>query len=711
MNKNLALILAATSWGLFTVGSVKAQPVPPPTAEPAPRAEAAKPATAPADAPPAEPAPAAPPGNAVPTEAPAVPNPDKTGTATPAAAASAEPMPTAPVSGTPASTPPPVASSPTASSNGDKAAAASKGGADSDTAQGKAAVYAEEWWTHARPIFEFHGYFRLRWEMFNNFYLGRADSPDGSIWPRPADSFYAVDSNTSFGANQLCNREESDSNGPVDSESGLVPCDGETTAGANMRFRLNPEVHVSDNLRVVSQIDILDNVVLGSTPEGSAFGPSASGGYESLARSGYTPIGLLDNTAVPPSAGQNSVEDSIRVKRVWGEYSTPVGQLRFGRMPNHWGLGMVMNAGDGHDDDAQSTIDRLMFASTLKPLDLTIAGAWDFPNEGLTKSSATTGNPAYDRAQGDDVDQYTLILLRQKSQELEKLFLTRGNVIVNGGLNLSYRRQMLDSVSANTPDLTGADASNSFARRDANMWVPDLWLQVLYKKFRFESELAMVYGTIGSTEMTADNGGDFGATSTTERKLRQYGLVTEFEQKLVEDRLRLRFNFGWSSGDPDAHDPNTAGDLAPGPNETQINDDTISTFRFHPSYRVDLLLHRNLLQRVQGTYYFKPSLDYDFMREASGQRLGGQVGVIWSRASEYMQSPGNDRDLGLEIDAALFFQSKDGANNDDPDEYGGFYSKLEYGVLFPLAGMGYPNGAPPDTSAAQILRLYLGVIF
>ena len=294
-----------------------------------------------------------------------------------------------------------------------------------------------------------------------------------------------------------------------------MPCDGETTAGANMRFRLNPEVHVSDNLRVVSQIDILDNVVLGSTPEGSAFGPSASGGYESLARSGYTPIGLLDNTAVPPSAGQNSVEDSIRVKRVWGEYSTPVGQLRFGRMPNHWGLGMVMNAGDGHDDDAQSTIDRLMFASTLKPLDLTIAGAWDFPNEGLTKSSATTGNPAYDRAQGDDVDQYTLILLRQKSQELEKLFLTRGNVIVNGGLNLSYRRQMLDSVSANTPDLTGADASNSFARRDANMWVPDLWLQVLYKKFRFESELAMVYETISSTEMTADNGGDFGATSTT----------------------------------------------------------------------------------------------------------------------------------------------------------------------------------------------------
>jgi hypothetical protein len=39
-------------------------------------------------------------------------------------------------------------------------------------------------------------------------------------------------------------------------------------AGANMRFRLTPELHISDNLRVLSQIDMLDNLVLGSTPSG-----------------------------------------------------------------------------------------------------------------------------------------------------------------------------------------------------------------------------------------------------------------------------------------------------------------------------------------------------------------------------------------------------------------------------------------------------------
>ena len=50
---------------------------------------------------------------------------------------------------------------------------------------------------------------------------------------------------------------------------------------------------------------------------------------------------------------------AVNVNRVWGEYMTPFGQLRFGRMPNQWGLGMVDNAGDGIDSDYQSTIDRI----------------------------------------------------------------------------------------------------------------------------------------------------------------------------------------------------------------------------------------------------------------------------------------------------------------------------------------------------------------
>ena len=58
---------------------------------------------------------------------------------------------------------------------------------------------------------------------------------------------------------------------------------------------------------------------------------------------------------------------------------TPVGELRFGRMPSHWGLGMVANSGDGYDSDCQTTADRIMFVTGIKSIDLYFAGTWDFP--------------------------------------------------------------------------------------------------------------------------------------------------------------------------------------------------------------------------------------------------------------------------------------------------------------------------------------------
>jgi uncharacterized protein (TIGR04551 family) len=191
-------------------------------------------------------------------------------------------------------------------------------------------------------------------------------------------------------------------------DSPLRACKNKTQAGANLRFRLNPELHISDNLRIKTQIDILDNVVFGSTPEGYEFNPASDGGYQVLPRSGYLPNGYLDGTQSPPRSGVNSLQDSVSVKRAWAEFTTPLGEARFGRMPNHWGLGMVFNGGDGYDDDAQSTVDRIMFASGIKLIDLVIAGMWDFPHEGPTTGVPIAGSEQYDRAELDDVSQYGL---------------------------------------------------------------------------------------------------------------------------------------------------------------------------------------------------------------------------------------------------------------------------------------------------------------
>ena len=39
-------------------------------------------------------------------------------------------------------------------------------------------------------------------------------------------------------------------------------------------------------------------------------------------------------------------------------------------------------------------------------------------------------------------------------------------------------------------------------RRGAEAYIPDVWFQFLYKKFRFEAEAAMIYGSIENTTAT-----------------------------------------------------------------------------------------------------------------------------------------------------------------------------------------------------------------
>ncbi|HVZ32931.1 MAG TPA: TIGR04551 family protein, partial [Polyangiaceae bacterium] len=178
-------------------------------------------------------------------------------------------------------------------------------------------IFAEDWWSHARPLFEFHGYFRTRSELFYNFALGRRDDPTQALYPQPVDNQYTSIAGNMTGNSVgplLCTAGESDA--PPQAQGPLRGCRSKTQAGANMRFRLSPTLHISDNLRIHTQIDMLDNLVLGSTPEGYAISPaSVGGGYQVLPRSGYLPVGGLDQTQVPPTAGVNGLQNSIAVKR------------------------------------------------------------------------------------------------------------------------------------------------------------------------------------------------------------------------------------------------------------------------------------------------------------------------------------------------------------------------------------------------------------
>jgi uncharacterized protein (TIGR04551 family) len=607
-------------------------------------------------------------------------------------------------------------------------------------------VFSEDWWGNARPIIEIHGYFRTRAELYHNFNLGRhsssvlnppqtspAVSPSTTqggdqqyLWPNPIDNSYsAIQTNSPH-------------NVAVCGTNGNANCFDKTETSANLRLRLDPEIHISDNLRILTQLDLLNNLVMGSTPDsyanqnfvpanatssvGVGTGTGWAYGRQSAGFNGYAPTSFFSTTQGSPTPGVNSFQNPINVNRAWAEYMTPLGELRFGRMPQHWGLGMLENSGDTIDSDYQSTIDRIMFVTGIKSMDLYFGAGWDFPSTGPTNSTPfdVYGGQPTNTCNLCNVNQWMAFIAHRTNPEIQKLQLAHGDMVLNGGLYALFRSQYLDVIAGQTPgSIDYATASNNgLEARQAWAFTPDVWGQFLWNKLRVEAEFVTIQGQIGNLQNVATN-----LPNTT--GIHQYGLASQAEYRAIDDKLDMQFGFGFASGD--SYAVNTAmgsveGALQPPNNQVQRQltqngqPSSISTFRFNPDYRVDLIFYRNILSRVEGSYYFRPSVDYDFIRHPDGEKLGGGAAVIWSRASEFFQTPGHARDLGVELDLQLYYQSKDGSLNDDPTKIGGFFAMLQYGVFFPLAGLSYlpgqiGTGVDGGLSAAQTARLFLGVAF
>src|SRR6185295_5485059 len=134
-------------------------------------------------------------------------------------------------------------------------------------------------------LLELDGYYRMRTDWMKNFNLG---FPDGGFGGTPFP--------TALGCKSTLSGH---------------PCDG-SLSSANMRLRLEPTINLDEGTSVHVQADVLDNLVLGSTPSDQAL---------------------------------NGDRAAVQVKRAWAEVAVPLGVLKFGRMPNHWGMGILHNGG------------------------------------------------------------------------------------------------------------------------------------------------------------------------------------------------------------------------------------------------------------------------------------------------------------------------------------------------------------------------------
>jgi uncharacterized protein (TIGR04551 family) len=562
-----------------------------------------------------------------------------------------------------------------------------------------AAPKTEADWTAPSPVFTLHGYLRVRGELMDSFWLGRRAFEDFD-----QDNTVRSDDKVGQGPDPFTRfRPIERRRNPMDqrAQAGLKcgdegtnrdgTCDVSTLRFANMRFRFSPELAISEDIRIYTTLDVLDNVVLGEPPA-SFYGQGPAGSVFSS--------GTVNPPTNNPNDGSINLGDSIKARRAWALVrDRDLGELRFGRMAEAWGLGMYYNAGDGIDQDLSTDIDRVMYIGHLAGLYL--SASYDFVGEGAFLSG--TDDRPIDQSQLDDVDQFTFSVARRNTPEEIQAAREKGETVLNGGVQFQIRNQ--DSIyhPLPTPTLADPNPTDDFPSRlqliNATTYTTDAWGQFRYRGLRLEGEFAWVTGGMDNPDLTSTKGN---------YTINQFGYALEAELRLVDDKLGIYFDHGFASGDSDVEglSSDTFGGAAQTDFVTQHGDNrTVSTFRFHPSYHVDLILWRQIMRQVTGAYYFRPSISYDFMRTAFGKLAGARIDFIWSRASSFVQTWGNDPNLGIEIDGSLYFHSEGGPQLTD-----GFQAMLQYGVLFPMRGLSYLH-EDTNLDTAQTLRLLLAVVY
>ena len=536
-------------------------------------------------------------------------------------------------------------------------------------------------------VFQPHGYLRLRGEFMNNFDLGRGNDPSGH--PIFVTPFIGLGGNHSLSM-------------------------------ANMRFRFEPTFEISEDLAIYTQFDILDNVLLASNPQTDPF------------LNPFTPLSTLSSTRLA---------DNVKVKRVWGRVNTQLGEILFGRMGYHWGLGILHNDGNCLDCDFGDTYDRVAF----QPREIkghTVSLMFDV----LSKGAFTTGDfgelgRSVDADTLDDGYRVAVAVTKLDTPEVVKRKLDAGEWVVNYGLLADLRTQSWDTVTTlpnggDVGTIAGIGSARAgVVRRGAKFYQPDVFLSLKRKRWRLDAEIA---ATIGNVSSIAAREPGPGADPNLSRAIAftQFGGALQTDVAfLPADALLFGVDFGAATGDKGAYGfgarpwrsgsgnfqpvPNAPG-IAPyqvaGPGDLDGNHidisstgshDHVNNFVFNRAFNVDMILFRNLVSAVTSAWYLKPSLRY----RPTGRKTGGGddtgfellFSLMYASAWYQENTPGLKKPLGIEMNVGITYDTSDR-----------FHTGLAYGLLLPLDGLNTPRIAgvvQRDVGIAHAARFIFAIPF
>ena len=572
-------------------------------------------------------------------------------------------------------------------------------------------------------LFDLHGYMRMRGDYFHRLnmgltpFLSEGDRPIRFFAPPAESAEIDADGNILDNQASCFNRLTS---GGTSTARAVTRCNRRNGfASANMRLRLEPTLHITDTVRVHSQVDFLDNLVMGSTPDSyNQENPSA-------------PLDIYSRGQAPPQQGLNSVSDSVLVKRGWGEVRFGFGLgLEFGRMPWTWGMGMVANHGNGYyrgdksdiiryvDQDYGDSVDSLRFSFDFgkdRRSSHRVAFSWDWAASGPTTgqllgreyASGSTIGQEFSVEKFDNVFQWSLSLERRDAPEMLQRKLALGNPVVNYGIITWVRYQDIDDEIGDFADpelyqITGLqDYTNRLVHRRAIFATPDLWMRVNWRTLRVELEASGNFGSFRLRDIDEDLAelGDIEYLDNLTRDqleskvLANFGYAFEFKYGFFNDRFHIGFDQGLATGDTASQI--NANALSP----LNLEDNRyLTNFRFNPAYNIDLLLFREVLGTVSNAAYFKPWAAFYFF-----DHFSARVDVEYALAARRQSTLGNKWSYGIELDGAVRYH----------DAREPIFFQIQYGVLFPLPGFNRIrlDAAREDARAVQTVQAQLGIRF
>lgn len=526
-------------------------------------------------------------------------------------------------------------------------------------------INIEDWnrddWMLLKPavnLIEIDGYFRVRGDMFR-----KLDFDNRSPYER-------------FGAASLPRYPE--------------PAGSANFVGTNMRLRVEPTINVTDKIQVITTIDVLDNIVLGSTPN-------------TIPTGGGSPVNILASSQNAPREMVNALTDSVVIKRAYARMTALNEQLelRFGRMPNHWGLGMMTNDGDCLDCDYGDVTDRI--GITFRAANHLFTPMYDWVASGpVAAPFGRSGGQPLDALDRDDVNQYGLQIERVDHPKDIRQKLGQGAPVINYGGWATFRTQSSgiestwydDNTTGNSYDPAGALTPDDVEARDAFAMTFDAYGKMYLGEFELGLEAAFIWGSFKDRLVDP-------VASPLKTQIYKLGAAFEGAWRIPGQRgSRITLKAGGASGDSmpgfgalDAEDDQRG-------QRAGRSDLALENFQFSPDYHVDLLMFRRIIGTVTDAWYVRPGVTYLF-----DENFAGSLAAIYSQALFKRTTPGSSLPMGLEFDAELSYGLE---STTDPSP---FAAALMGGIAFPFGAFDNLN-LPTDRQGGSFAwtiqaRLYV----